>query len=677
MDAQVIQDTQWIRRAFLAPSESLNENAVNETRFTAAKLAYTDTSPGGDFAINPPPQFTRHADPRVGGRYGNSIDDGGGLGRAYYESLHENVQQLHMRFGVPQFNGMLTFFTGFYDNNAGVLARTGRAPGWAYNIGKAVGFVIGFRVFAAVAIGYLFRYFADKPSSKYCYLKAAMHPYWSRVNYIMNSIATELKIVKPVWTFSDYGVDEDEDGKYKQYTDEDRETLHRFWPDVFRKNGTIDVYSLSSRAQRLADAEHRFMKKLMEDTTSPEAVAARIEQIRQNPDRLQPLRARSIEEYTKDWVESPQGQAPSDNTEGDFIAERGGRPTLVKDSEQGSGEGPIVETTPSKWGELVSSWMSSPSAMDQFLAEMNDGAQFVTFNVNHLGTTSDTFSNNVGESAIKEWLNNQSAAARSARFSFSDGNTGIGIVDKVVNVLTDSARGLVDGVGVSGLFSLFGSSFVDIPQEWKSSTASTETMTYTMHLRSWSGDVMSRLINLYLPLSCILAAALPLSTGKASYTSPFVCEYYHRGFTACRYGMVTSLGITAGVGSAGFTRNNEPLGFDVTFTLTNLTGILHAPIQPMGGFLEASGATDIINALNPLSDTLTEEDAFMDYIARISGRSFRDMYYKSRRTVMNVTRKITNLQSFYAVSRSVQWMSNMTVPRTVSAIFFPSSARND
>lgn len=668
MVQEIQADKDWVRRAFLVPRSSLSETGRRESTFTAASIAYSDTSPGGNFSINPPPQFTRYADLRQRGRYGEAPKDGGGFGRAYYEAIEENAQLLHMQFGVTQFNGMLTFFTGFYNNDAGILARTGRSPGWIYNIGKLTGFVIGFRAFPIVAVGYVFRWLAEKPASKYCYLKPSMYTYWTRVNFILNAFATELKIVKPIWTFSDYAIDRDQDGKYPDYTDEDRELMHTQWPDVFRKDGTIDVYSLSSRAQRLADQEHKWLDELFKSTNNVSQINERLNNIRHRDglregDQLTDPGSRPIEQYAEEYVKSPQGRVSSESTEQDFIGEPTGRQTIAKPERQGEGDQTL-------W-ERVNNWMASDDALDQFEAEMKDGAQFVSFTVNHLGTTSDTFSNSVGESAIQGKLNGLSSSSRSARFSFSDGTTGLGLVDGVVEAVRQGIQGFVDGIGVSGLFSLFGSSFLDIPQEWKSSTASTDTNTYTIHLRSPSGDVMSRLINLYLPLACILAGALPMSTGRASYTSPFVCQYFHTGFAQCKYGMITNLVINAGVGSAGWTRDKQPLGFDVTFTVTNLTGILHAPIQPFGA--DSNG----LSAFNPLSGILTNDDAFMDYLARLSGRGFKDMYYQSRRLVMNITRKMTNLRSFYSISHGVQWMANRSIPRTISAVFFPATARPD
>lgn len=52
------------------------------------------------------------------------------MGRKYSEAIDDNGQLIHMRFGLPQFNSLMTFFTGFYDSGASILSRTGRSPGF-------------------------------------------------------------------------------------------------------------------------------------------------------------------------------------------------------------------------------------------------------------------------------------------------------------------------------------------------------------------------------------------------------------------------------------------------------------------------------------------------------------------------------------------------------------------
>lgn len=643
--------------------------------FTTANLSYTDTTLGGNWAVNPPPQFTRNADIRYGGVIGNyrGRDASGGVGRAYFENIDQNAQLLHMQFGVTEFNGMVTFFTGFYNTEAGIIARTGRTPSFIYRIGQVGGYVIGFRAFAIIGLMHLLRFLVDKPSSKYCYMKPAMMMYWNRVNFILNAFAVEMGIVKPLFQGGEFGEekmwgwDMDTKGEIPQYTDEDRATMHRDWDDIFRKDGTIDVYSVSSRAQRLAIKEREMVEAMAEEETNIEAFIERMNRYRHDPDveaseghDFADDRGRTFEQALKDWYSSPQGVEPTDAATSTELVEKTGRTEVHFDKKAinpKTGEPGVFKRTLNWLGD------STKNAQAQLSAELNDGSQFVAFNVQHLGTVTDTFSNTVGESSIKEQINGWSSSARTARFSFSDGNTGIPIFDGIVKGAKDLAMGFADGIGMTGLLSLFGSSFVDMPQEWKTSNAQLDTATYTMSLRSPYGDPMARLMYLYYPLACILAGAIPLSTGKASYTSPFTCFWYHQGFSNCRYGMITNLSVTSGVGSAGWTRNNEPLGFDVTFTLTSLSSIVHAPVQPT------------YSKINPFSGVTENDDVFMDYVARLSGRSFENTFYQSRRLLMNLNKKWTDTSSFFTVSHFTQWAASSTPARIVSGIFYPPSDR--
>ena len=57
-----LKDTDWIRQSFMLPRKSIaNADSIRRT-LTDARFKFTDTTLGGNFAINPPPQFTRYAD---------------------------------------------------------------------------------------------------------------------------------------------------------------------------------------------------------------------------------------------------------------------------------------------------------------------------------------------------------------------------------------------------------------------------------------------------------------------------------------------------------------------------------------------------------------------------------------------------------------------------------------
>ena len=57
------------------------------------------------------------------------------------------------------------------------------------------------------------------------------------------------------------------------------------------------------------------------------------------------------------------------------------------------------------------------------------------------------------------------------------------------------------------------------------------------------------------PLSMLLAGALPKSTGKHSYDAPFLVEIYDKGKAQTRLGIIDSISITRGVGRLGAREN--------------------------------------------------------------------------------------------------------------------------
>ena len=93
---------------------------------------------------------------------------------------------------------MTSFFTGFYNGQAGMLARTGRSASWTYTVGKVAGFLIPLFnpvLLAMLVGGSAVRFLLDKPASRFYSLKSDMPSYWNAVQTITNAIAVNSGIV--------------------------------------------------------------------------------------------------------------------------------------------------------------------------------------------------------------------------------------------------------------------------------------------------------------------------------------------------------------------------------------------------------------------------------------------------------------------------------------------------
>ncbi len=124
------RDDQWLRLSFILPADNgnnipLNSDDLSNRSFSSASLKYTDTTPGGNLCINPPPQYTWYSDIHSTGYRGAGLDGvyepslnmkagSAGMGRYYSESVDDSNQLIHMSFGVPEYNTLSAFFTGFY-----------------------------------------------------------------------------------------------------------------------------------------------------------------------------------------------------------------------------------------------------------------------------------------------------------------------------------------------------------------------------------------------------------------------------------------------------------------------------------------------------------------------------------------------------------------------------------
>lgn len=682
------------------------EQITKRRYYTTSARKFVDTSWGGHFAVNPFPQFTRNCDVNHTSLYtGNRVmrdnyGDFGGVGRWWSEVLDDNQQEIHIRAGVVRYNSMFTFFTNFYNVEASILSRRGKATSIFYSLGKAAGYVGSIMLQPFILGAEAINFFLSTPRTKFYYLSPAMHMYWQAVSAMMNTYMVNVGLT----SFYDPG---DNNYTRKDYYDpivsqynevanlneQQRIFGSKFGDRIVTRNGAIDVFALSTRAQRLGQEYRKRVNKLLDDSFSG-----------MNKDNRDEI----LNEFIEDKLDSLIGDLPGPGAINEKIAEKvaaGGteESSIDKDasyldmymayqmstsygsedkeaiglldsaSDQSPNSNDFYPNTAPTDNSIVSAMFTENSqnrpdtsysidstageAMgsarhdvsgqrggkqynsplsyfkelgNSFRGNMEMGAEFVTFRINHTSTHSESFSNTSGESSLMETINSNSSAARSARFNLAGGNIG-GPLGFALNAIEETVAGMLDSAKLGGLMALGGTAFVDIQKVYQNSSADMMTTSLTIPLRAWSADLWTITKDIAYPLFCILALGMPKSTGNRSYDEPFLIETFLRGRSQIREGRVRSVSITRGTGDIGWTKDGHALGIDVNVEIEDMSGVVGVPINPATSRLASmvSGAAGLAagavggeaaaNAVDTVAAAITtstysEDNKFGDYM---------------------------------------------------------------
>ncbi len=645
------KDRTWIRQSMILPSTKIDQTDMSRRLFSDGMFDFADTTLGGNQAINPLPQYCEFADLNTERFFPNV---GRGMGSQYSDMVNSNQVLVHLRCGVPAFNSLTMFLANSYSPDASRLARTGRTGGVGFFIGRVIGFAVSLRMLPLILIGQSIRFLMQKPSTRFYYLKPAMPLFFNALNNLVNAHCANTGFVSALHP-EQYG-----DELASGLSEADKRERGRLLPDIYGKNGEVDIYAVATRYQRLSNQRLEKIYAIRDESANLPEAKDRYKKFLQAP--LLEQQGRPLAEYLNAYLNQPATQPlPSQQR----TVESSTPPT----EGQGGGSGTtFLSEVSESFSSLFEEKGGAGASFGDFLvAELRDGAQFISFRVDDPGSVSESFSNQTKESELSGMVNGMSNAARSAKFTFANGNVSDGLIGQTVGAIATFAGDILSGaahqLGVSGLAALAGNALVDIPKHWDGSTADLPKMSYTIKLRSIYGNEFSRFQSLMVPLYALLAAALPLSTGTQSYTSPFLVEAYCQGRAQTRLGMIDSLQITRGTSGVGFTKDGKPLGIDISFSIVDLSSVMHMPI---------TSQFNPLDYLTPggLSKMFTSDDsAIGDYQAVLAGLSLTDQIYPIRKLKRNWYKNQLDFNSYFSRSHMANWIGGWTSARMLSGLW--------
>lgn len=205
----------------------------------------------------------------------------------------------------------------------------------------------------------------------------------------------------------------------------------------------------------------------------------------------------------------------------------------------------------------------------------------VAFYLDSDASVSENFSNSTTESMIASTVSGLSDKAKEINFIMGSVNAGwaYDTLQAATGVAGDAVQGAADTVGLGkGILGRLSSSLTTVvsggkltfPEIWSGSEYS-RSYNISLKLRSPDPDPLSILLNIYIPICCLISMTAPLQAdGSANaYLSPFLVRATYKSIFNCELGMITSLDITKG-GEDNWNALGMPTSADVTLTIKDL-----------------------------------------------------------------------------------------------------------
>ncbi len=241
---------------------------------------------------------------------------------------------------------------------------------------------------------------------------------------------------------------------------------------------------------------------------------------------------------------------------------------------------------------------------------------YVGFRVEKSTDAGESFQNQYGESALAGRLNGEAASAYEVKIERQGGRM-FGGVEQYVHEISQELKGLIFGNESASI--KIGNGYYSIPEVWKNSSWS-KSHSINIILRSRLGDPVSIFQSLWIPYALILAGVLPRSIGVNSYTAPYLCQGYCKGFFSLPLAAIESVSVQRGDSEYGWNREQLPLTLRLSIQIRDLSPIMHMSTPPGGSW--------ILPRFSYLAKTIfSKNDTLQDYLSTISGAGLRERTY--------------------------------------------------
>jgi len=627
-------DREWLTEWYVEPLEKFDIERAGELVanrfFTVGDIIFGNTTPGYSRSINPLPQFSRYADIRTTGQMydgGNNhrvsiTADGDGSERkyglgAYYADVYaKNEQILYLELGVPKFASLFSTLRRLIDRRELLMATNGTDTA-AYDFGHAIGTgvaIVYFPVFwlASKILGIADKIIFGDADLSYYTVKPTMHTYWGSVNAILTEMAVELGLlsIKP------NRVDNSRVGVPLTLDKEMVSALKKYYPAIISGDDDgvayFDVFKLANSTLKNRLTELTIIKKLEELDNKSQLSDSQRDEIRSILNKT-PTNSQYTDTFLSVFNSLFKDKYGVTNTQADPRQAKNSTPDTIEDisdtisNDDGTYKASSGEKDGGKTNNDFGIWLNDISKY--MASDFGGGAKWLALTVEKTGSTTTTFSNSSSDIAITSAINGLSKGIQNARFSTAGGNI---LGDSITSLLSDIKNigfGMLDGatLGLSNLVNgLISGGMVDFGKKWDGSSVSLPTHSFKLHMSKTSNHPLAKIMGDYLPIACLLAAALPKKVGNMSYTSPYIMSAFLAGVTNIRVGMIDSLTITAGTGNLARSRSGVPLDFEVEFSIVDLSALVAAPIP---------------TSVNPINIRMSDSDPLSLYIRSITGSS--------------------------------------------------------